>query len=131
MNRSLMLRLLLQMMRALPGVSKSLILNRALRRMLRLNRGMRRNPARRQQIQPNPVPPTPSPPLPLPFNGRSGLSNRDRIAGVADLTIVVDAAAVIAVGVARAAGVAGNRAAICRHQNMLRRGLQRKINSVL
>jgi hypothetical protein len=59
----------------------------------------------------------------LPFSIRSGPMNRDQTAGAAALTTVVDAADAIAVGDARVAGAIGGQAAICRLQNMLRRGL--------
>src|ERR1700730_9102680 len=75
---------------------------------LRLRRPLSRVPAHR---------------LLLPFSTRSGLSSRNLTAGVAALTTVVDAADAIAVGDARVAGAIGGLAAICRLQNMLRRGL--------
>jgi hypothetical protein len=49
--------------------------------------------------------------------------NKDQTAGAAALTTVVDAADAIAVGDTRVAGAIGGQAAICRLQNMLRRGL--------
>src|ERR1700680_2591181 len=99
------------MMEALLGVSKSLILNPTLHRIRQLNRGMRRKRARphHQQSPPHPVSPMPVPNLLLRFNGRSALSKRDRIADVEHLTIVVEAAAAIVAGSAKAAGVAGSR----------------------
>src|SRR6267154_6018651 len=80
----------------------------------------RTNRARPQQSPPHLVSRTPPCRPLLRCSARSGLSSKDRIADVAGLTTVVDAADAIAVGAARAAGVAGNRAAIYRHRNMLR-----------
>src|SRR5258705_7691682 len=81
----------------------------------------RTNRARPQQSPPHLVSRTPPCRPLLRCSARSGLSSKDRIADVADLTTAVDVADAIAVGAARAAaGGAGSRAAICRHRNMLR-----------
>jgi hypothetical protein len=76
-----------------------------------------------QPRRPHPLPRIPAYRQPLPFNTPSGLSSSDQTAGAEALTTVVDAADAIAVGDARAAGAIGGQAAICRLQNMLRRGL--------
>jgi hypothetical protein len=56
----------------------------------------------------------------LPFSRPSGPTSKDQTEDAAASTTVVDAAEAIAGGVAKAAGATGGRAAICRHQNMLR-----------
>src|ERR1700730_8894354 len=64
-----------------------------------------------------------SPHRPLrPSNTRSGPTRKDQTADVAALTTVADAVGAIAGGVARVAGATVGQTAICRHQNMLRRG---------
>jgi 3-oxoacyl-(acyl-carrier-protein) synthase len=73
--------------------------------------------------RPHPLSRIPAHRLLLPFSTCSGLTNRDQTAGVAALTTVGDAADAIVVGDARVAGAIGGQAAICRLQNMLRRGL--------
>jgi hypothetical protein len=74
---------------------------------------------------PLPRPPHPLSQIPahrplLPFSTPSGPTSKDQTADEAALTTVVDAAEAIAGGDAKAAGATGGRAAICRHQNMLR-----------
>jgi len=75
---------------------------------------------------PRPLPHPLSPVLPRsplrPFSKHSGPTSKDRTADAADLTIAADAVDAIAVGDARVAGATVVQAAICRHQNMLRRG---------
>lgn len=100
--------------RTLQARSQNIIQTLLLRRALQPNR------ARLQQNLPRLLSRTPPFRPLLRCSARSGLSNRDRIADAADLTTVVDAADAIAVGAARVAGVAGNRAAIYRHRNTLR-----------
>src|SRR5260221_6808167 len=70
----------------------------------------------------HPMPRIPAHSLRLLFSAHSGPSSKDRTADVAALTIVVDAADAIAVGVNRVAGATGGQAANFPHQNMLRRG---------
>jgi hypothetical protein len=81
-------------------------------------------PRRLQQLRRHlPLSRIPAHRLLLPFNTPSGLTSRDRTEGAEALTTVVDAADAIAVGDARLAGAIGGQGAICRLQNMLRRGL--------
>ena len=75
--------------------------------------------------QPLPRPPHPLSQIPahrplLPFNTPSGPTSKGQIADAAASTTVVEAGEAIAAGDAKAEGATGGRAAICRHQNMLR-----------
>jgi hypothetical protein len=91
------------------------------------NRRMKHG-ARRKKAMPRSLPLLRPPhPLPqilahllLPFSRPSGPTSKDQTEDAAASTTVVDAAEAIAGGVAKAAGATGGRAAICRHQNMLR-----------
>src|SRR6266403_3689759 len=120
--RALLLRRTLPVTRGIRKSKRVRIL--LLRRMFPMKQGARRKKAMPRSL-PLPRPPHPLFQIPahrllLPFSTPSGPTSKDQTEDAAASTTVVDAAEAIAGGDAKAAGATGGRAAICRHQNMLR-----------